>query len=175
LIHIATAVSACIEGKITPRPKVEFRGYAEEAKLCIGDGYIYAFRKPAVAVFFAALLANAIEREVANRNVPEFHFRMGVHSGEVRFFWDPGRQNYNYVGDAINNAHRVLSAVGKDSDDVVYISADIRQELLGAVDEVSETVLRHLENRGRKKDKHDKPHRVYLLNHMAVAKSLLLD
>lgn len=137
-----------------------------EAQLCIGDGYIYVFPRPVAATYFAADLAQRIEKAVADASVPEFHFRVGVHVGPVRCFWDPGRVSWNYVGDGINGAQRVLGAIGKDADDVVYLSSDVRQAILKAGDEFH--LLGHLSNRGRKKDKHDNPWRVYELNHSVI-------
>src|SRR5687767_12251257 len=44
-----------------------------EASLCIGDGYIFAFRGPEQAVYFASYLANLIEVLRARGRVPRFH------------------------------------------------------------------------------------------------------
>jgi len=32
----------------------------------------------------------------------DFHFRIGVHVGDVYSFYDPGRKDWNYIGDGIN-------------------------------------------------------------------------
>jgi len=71
--------------------------------LCIGDGYIFVFDEPVKATYFAAYLAHLIEMLIATDSLPvEFHFRMGAHVGFVYSFWDPGRENWNYVGAGIN-------------------------------------------------------------------------
>jgi class 3 adenylate cyclase len=138
---------------------------AAEAQLCIGDGYIYVFKDAAAATFFASCLARMIEEAVAGATAPDFHFRIGVHAGLVRCFWDPGRKDWNYVGDGINGAQRVLGAIGKETDDVVYVSAQVRQHILRS--DWSGQVLATLDNKGRKADKHGKPWRVYQVNHIA--------
>ena len=70
-----------------------------ESKLCIGDGYIFVFDDAVSATWFAAHLADLIEYFVAHDALPvKFHFRMGVHVGEVYCFWDFGRDDWNYIG-----------------------------------------------------------------------------
>lgn len=134
------------------------------AQLCIGDGYVYVLPGGLEAIYFAGFLAQLIETRAMQQRIPEFHFRIGAHVGPVRCFWDPGRKDWNYVGDGINGGSRVLSAIGKETDDVVYVSSAVRQCLLEdrtAMD----LVFPHLENKGRKVDKHGQPWRVYQLNH----------
>jgi class 3 adenylate cyclase len=154
-----------------------------EASLCIGDGYIFVFRHPGYATVFAARLAARIETMMAKRSLPvEFHFRMGIHTGPVFRFWDPGRQGWNYIGDGINGGQRVLSAIGKDTDDVVFVSDRVRQCIVAGPPESipykvkwksdfpHEGILAQLQNRGRRADKHGNLWRVYEVNHTAVAK-----
>ena len=94
--------------------------------------------------------------------------------GLVRTFWDPGRRDWNYIGDGINGGQRVLSAIGKDADDVVFVSGQVRQRVLGgalgadAHTEPGRSVITHLQNRGRRLDKHGYPWRVYQLNHSSL-------
>lgn len=137
-----------------------------EAELCIGDGYIYVFEDALNAVLFSADLATRIEDEVATEKAPEFHFRIGIHSGPVRWFWDPGRRDWNYIGDGINGAQRVLGAIGKDTDDVVFASAEVRQSIL--IGRERERLIAAFDNKGRVKDKHGDYWRVYRINHSAV-------
>jgi class 3 adenylate cyclase len=141
---------------------------AFEAMICIGDGYIFVFREPVDGVYFGAWLAQLIEEFVARKWLPvPFHFRMGVHTGRVYSFWDPGWRNWNYIGDGINGGNRVLAAVGKKTDDVVFISGDVRKELIGTGKHRFPfgEIRNCLHNRGRKADKHGNPWRVYELNH----------
>ncbi|MFL5244273.1 MAG: hypothetical protein ACJ8FY_19385 [Gemmataceae bacterium] len=168
-----------------------------EAMLCIGDGYIFVLKDVLAATYFAAHLAQLIEARVAQRCVPvEFHFRMGVHVGPVYCFWDWGRGDrsckesttmengtlkrtelggWNYIGEGINGGQRVLAAAGKDADDIVFISSKVKQELtaLDKGQSPCRQILQCLMNRGRRLDKHNKPWRVYELNHTALCESNL--
>jgi class 3 adenylate cyclase len=101
-----------------------------EAQLCIGDGYVYVFKDAEKATVFAGYLAQLIEQGVASNIIPEFHFRIGVHVGKARCFWDPGRKDWNYVGDGINGGSRVVAVIGKEMDDVVFVSAEVRQKIM---------------------------------------------
>jgi len=144
-----------------------------EARLCIGDGYIYVFTKAISAAWFAAVLATLLQFQVANKQVAEFHFRMGAHFGPVLCFWDPGRDGWNYLGDGINDSARVLQAVPKEIDDVLYISGAMFDACLQAPNAGPARAIRNaVVNRGRRKDKHDKPHRVYELLHFQATSDL---
>jgi class 3 adenylate cyclase len=139
-----------------------------EASLCIGDGYIYVFKEPVDGTFFAAYLARLIEELVATNCLPVgFHFRMGVHLGPVFCFWDQDREDWNYIGEGINGGNRVLEAIGKQTDDVVFISETVRRELMARNNNANPYpgILRCLHNRGRRADKHGNLRRVYELNH----------
>ncbi len=146
-----------------------------EAMLCIGDGYIFVFDDPVKATYFAAYLAQLIESSIALKKVVEFHFRMGVHTGLVFNFWDPGRNFWNYTGDGINGGNRVISAIGKDADDIVFISAQVRKRLIGVRDGISPDILAHTQNRGRRADKHGNFWRVYELNHAGLTDDHMPD
>jgi class 3 adenylate cyclase len=138
-----------------------------EAKLCIGDGYIFVFSNALHAVEFAAQFARLVEVLGAKKLLPvEFHFRMGVHIGDVYSFWDTGRNGWNYIGHGINGGQRVLAAVGKESDDVVYVSEQVRRKIIADSDGTQRFInaIMHMSNRGRKADKHGKMWRVYELN-----------
>jgi hypothetical protein len=138
-----------------------------EAKICIGDGYIFVFRDPMNAVYFGAWLASLTEEMVARNKLPvDFHFRMGVHTGKVYSFWDPGREGWNYIGDGINGGNRVLAAVGKETDDVMFISGQVRAALMatGKDEHPYGKIRASLQNRGRKADKHGKLWRVFEVN-----------
>ncbi|HXY34250.1 MAG TPA: hypothetical protein VEI07_08485 [Planctomycetaceae bacterium] len=142
-----------------------------EAMLCIGDGYIFVIQDAIQATRFAANLAHVIETVVARGEMPvDFHFRMGVHSGPVYTFWDVGRNGWNYAGSGINGGNRVLSAIGKDTDDVLFVSDAIRQRIMASK---ARTFARHLiqsmQNRGRRADKHGNLWRVYEVNHTIAA------
>lgn len=138
-----------------------------EAQLCIGDGYIFVWQDALAATRFAPNLASSIEARVAKTTIPEFHFRIGVHTGPVRWFWDPGRKDWNYVGSGINGGNRVLSAIGKDTDDVVFVSGAVRQEVQQSEQGAARLLVQAMHNRGRRADKHNKLWRVYELNHSA--------
>jgi hypothetical protein len=143
----------------------------QEANLCIGDGYIFVFRKPWSAVYFAGHLAALIESMIALGLLPEFHFRMSVNTGPVYRFWDkwgpgPADGRWNYVGRGITDGERVRTAIGKEKDDVVFLSADTRKRIMGAsCPPYAREIPSYLENRGRQKDKHEVFRRLYELNH----------
>jgi hypothetical protein len=163
-----------------------------EAMLCIGDGYIFVLKDAVHATYFAAHLAELLEVRVARRLEPvDFHFRMGVHIGPVYCFWDwgrggrdhsprgedPGKQlerkelgDWNYIGDGINGGQRVLAAVGKETDDTVFISGEVKRALTARDDDAApcRAILDSLINRGRREDKHKRPWRVYEVNHGAL-------
>jgi hypothetical protein len=139
----------------------------QERSLCIGDGYIFAFRHAAPAVRFAGFLADRIYLGVAQGEIIEFHFRSGVHTGPVYRFWDGS--DWNYVGQGINDARRILEAVGRNQDDVVFISDETRTQVTrhhaGSGADFLDPSIGFLQNRGRRQDKHGGYHRVYELNH----------
>lgn len=136
--------------------------------ICIGDGYIFVLKNGTDAARFSAYLAYLVEALAASKQLPvPFHFRMGVHVGPVFCFWDPGRNSWNYIGEGINGGKRVLDSIGKDTDDVVFISNEVKGELLAKNDgefPVSDLIA-CLHNRGRRADKHGRPWRVHELNH----------
>jgi len=165
---IINSLSAMVSDSTMWTGRARFVYQAFKTMLCIGDGYIFVFDEPVKATFFAGFLAVVIEVLVANNLLPvEFHFRMGAHFGAVYSFWDPGRERWNYVGDGINGGNRVLAAVGKDQDDVIFISSTVRKEIQASQSDIFDLrfMLACLTNRGRKQDKHGNSWRVYELNH----------
>lgn len=153
---------------------------AIRASICIGDGYIFVFESPGSATLFAAYFATLIEHRIAHKALIEFHFRISVHTGEVYRFWDqaatPGEGRWNYVGKGIIDGQRVLSAIGSDKDDVVYISGTTRSKLL-AMDQEGEEIVasQYLQNRGRHADKHGNMQRLYEVSHTSwMAESVYL-
>lgn len=142
-----------------------------EASLCIGDGFIYVLNDEMAAVVFASRLASLIEFVVAHNTSVPIHFRMGVHAGAVNCFWDAGRNDWNFVGQGIIGARRVLEAIGKEVDDVVYVSDEIRRRVMAFGPDITRTpasIIGCLANRGRKRDKHGQYWRVYELNHTSL-------
>lgn len=141
-----------------------------EDQLCIGDGYIIVFKKSIHATFFAARLADKIEEFIAEKElVIHFHFRMGIHAGDVYRFWDYWRGKWNYIGDGINGGNRVLTAIGKDADDMIFVSGDVREELRAETAPLAFSLIRTMSNRGRHSDKHGGMWRVYELRHTEIA------
>jgi hypothetical protein len=145
-----------------------------EAQLCIGDGYIYVFPDPVKAALFASWFAELIQqlcvrpRDARRLPLPlTFHFRIGVHFGDVYRFWDPGRKWWNYIGDGINGGNRVLSVIDKKYDDILFISDAVMNEFIAQAPtaSIAKNVRNCSENRGRQEDKHGKPWRIYMLNH----------
>jgi hypothetical protein len=159
--------------KVYDHPDIRDAFEDREASLCIGDGYIFVFKESRHAVRFAGYLAALIEGLIAHERILEFHFRMSVHTGEVYRFWDrwgkgPGDGRWNYVGKGITVGERVLIAMGKEKDDVVYVSAETRQELLSVREPISYLAIPlFLQNRGRQADKHEEMRRVFEMDHTA--------
>jgi hypothetical protein len=60
-----------------------------------------------------------------------------------------------------------MSVIGKETDDIVFISSRVRQDLLAANDEegAARLILSNTQNRGRRQDKQGTPWRVYEVNH----------
>jgi hypothetical protein len=136
-----------------------------ESQLCIGDGYIYVHTSQVGAILFASHLAGQVEALTALGKLPvEFHFRMGVDAGKVRCFFDPGRNDWNYIGNGINDAQRILSAIEKNTDDVLFISSRIRQQLFASDDKYCSLLHQNTINRGRRADKHGTMRRVHEVN-----------
>jgi class 3 adenylate cyclase len=149
---------------------------AIEAWMCIGDGYIFVLKDAILATCFAAYLAQLIEELVARKLTPvEFHFRMGIHCGPVYCFWDPGREDWNFIGEGINGGQRVLAAIGKETDDVLFVSQQVRHEITAQSDHTARhgSVLACLENRGRRADKHGNLWRVYEVNHTQLTSAAM--
>lgn len=138
-----------------------------EAMICIGDGYIFVVRDPCKAATFGAYFAHLIELLRAKGALPvDFHFRMGAHVGKVFTFWDPGRNDWNYIGDGINGGQRILAAVGKETDDVFVISGQLRDEIARVSPaQQHPDLLSDARNRGRHADKHGNRWRYYEINH----------
>jgi len=135
-----------------------------EARMCIGDGFIFAFKNPYHATLFACKFARMIDVSVAKKFVPvEFHFRMGIHVEPVYFFWDEGRKDWNYIGRGINGGNRVVAAVGKDTDDVLFVSDKVRRQIINLNDRASQftVLISSMSNRGRRPDKHNNLWRVF--------------
>jgi hypothetical protein len=169
LIRIANDESFW-KGNLSPEQSFTIPAYRDcEASLCIGDGYIFVFKMASYAAFFAAYLADLIERLIANEKLIEFHFRVSVHTGPVYRFWDRldrGAGRWNYVGEGITEGERVLSVIGKDKDDIIYMSAITRKKIRAERDSTSPyNATAWLQNRGRQEDKHKKFRGVYEINH----------
>lgn len=148
----------------------DFARASIETSICTGDGYVFVFSEPSSAVFFAAYLACRIEQLVASKADVEYHFRIGVHTGPVFRFWEKtwnGPGKWNYTGAGINDARRVLEAIGRDQDDVVFVSSETRAAMITTMQsgDFSGGVKR-LHNRGRRRDKHGGMRRLYELNHI---------
>ncbi len=152
-----------------------------ESRLCIGDGYIFVFTRAVKATLFAARLAVKIEQLCAEQEMqPQFHFRIGLHVGPVYHFWDTGRNGWNYVGDGINGGARVLQAIGKDYDDLIFLSDAVRQAIRSEPSQreigssvpgmIARNLMRAMRPRGRHADKHGSRWRVYELTHDLVAR-----
>lgn len=156
-----------------------------EAKLSIGDGYIVVFKEAWKAVEFGVRLAHCVEFLQAGlgfSGLPiDYHYRMSAHTGPVFRFHDVGRNNWNYVGEGINGGQRVLDVMGKEIDDVFYISKETYHAVRHAPNvlggrSIPGAIIANADNRGRKEDKHKRAWRVYQLNHeRIVSDSELLE
>lgn len=142
-----------------------------ESSICIGDGFIYVIKSALAATYFAAYLAHLIECLRDLKRLPvDFHFRCGAHFGPVHCFWDRDRKDWNFIGDGINGGQRVLSAVGKERDDLCFISGQMREKAGTEPCPDPQRNLKNdlhemLDNRGRHEDKHKRKWRVYEVVH----------
>jgi hypothetical protein len=175
LIRVVRDKSLWLAGKEEPSSFTFGSLKALEASLCIGDGYIFVFKNAAKAAFFAAYLSDTIERLIADDRIVDFHFRMSINTGLVYTFWDPYHQDsseagrWNYVGQGITDGERVLTAIGKDKEDIIYVSAETRRKILSEYQNDRNSpynATRWLQNRGRQADKHDVLRGLYEINHM---------
>jgi len=141
-----------------------------EAMICVGDGYVFACRNTSGALILASLLAMCIEQMRADQLIVPFYFRMGIHVGEVNRFWDIGRKDWNYMGDGIIGSRRVLEAIGKDIDNVIFVSDAVQNAILQSHSQLTirASMLGAFSNRGRRYDKHRRAWRVYELDHMKL-------
>ena len=143
-------------------------------RLCIGDGYIFVFEDEVLATFFAARLAVMIEHHSAKNLLPiEFHFRMGIHAGPVYRFWDAGRNRWNFIGDGINGGARVLQAIGREYDDLIFLSDTVRQAIRTSKIKsnlIKKGLMKAMRPRGRREDKHGNHWRLFELTHDLIEK-----
>lgn len=174
-----------------------------DAELCIGDGYIFVFRNCFAGVLFGCTLAELIDVANANcTNEVEYHFRMGIHMGEVLSFYDYGRNGWNFTGNGINVGNRVLATINKKFDDLIHVSDSVRyqirqiarhqpiQRVLDSMDEgimnsgssgvvptiddpyLAGLLSKHMTAMGRHEDKHKIKRRVWRLNYTSFFEDL---
>jgi class 3 adenylate cyclase len=140
-----------------------------EAQLCIGDGYILVFKSAWLAATFAAVFAAKLDSFGTKGRMPAIHFRIGIHTDTVYRFrdaYDDEHSRWNYSGLGIIGSQRVLSLIGPDMDDVILMSADTRSAMMNEMScEPEFNIIRHLVNRGSRRDKHGKVWRVYELSY----------
>jgi len=140
-----------------------------ETSICIGDGFIYVFKKVISALYFAAVLGVMLEKKVSRNELPvKYHFRQGIHYGGVYRFYDQDRKGWNYIGDGINGAARIFESIEKSVDDVIYLSEECRSKLVAIKGDEAEIyptpdLIKAMINRGRISDKHGKKWRRYEL------------
>jgi len=120
-----------------------------------GDGCALILEDSYEACLFASRLGRVFEDTSRKPRWGELHYRMGIDYGPLYVVRD-ARQAWNYVGDAINKAHRVLSTIGQDMDDVIYVSDRVYR---------ASPIKKPFIPMGRRRDKHGEMHRVYHLNH----------
>ena len=177
LIRIASDKRLWLAGKDEAHSFTVASFKDREASLCIGDGYIFVFGNAARAAFFAAFLADTIERLIADNRVIDFHFRISINTGLVYRFWDPFHHDlgqikagrWNYVGHGITDGERGLAAIGKDKEDIIYMSSETRRKILAEYQSNRNSpynAIRWLQNRGRQQDKHELMRGFYEVNHM---------
>lgn len=143
-----------------------------EAELCIGDGYIYVFTKAFDATLFACHLATLIEFMQLRDEFPyPFKFKCGVHVGSVERFYDPGRHDWNYVGEGINGVNRVLSVIPGSLANAIYLSSAVRATFLRRTDELAMALKDNISNEGQLEDKHGIEWHVFSVNHTDVYES----
>lgn len=175
--YAMTFVTKCLDHFETT-----YQGYKYETRLCIGDGYILVFKRPTDACVFASILGVVMDRGEPKRRIGlEINFRIGIHMGKVRCYWDKRlgtKGGWNYVGDAINGGQRIVAMVKDDKlDNAIYISSQVYRVCYPSGTQSRETDLGQkitscCLNRGTHEDKHHNAWRVYQLNHAACAQEI---
>ena len=138
-------VSSCLEAQ----------GEGERLILDTGDGAAIGFMQhPEDALEVAMQFRNTL---IANQHndYPELKVRIGIHIGPVTIVKDMNGQS-NMVGDAINDAQRVMNFAGTDQ---IFISRAYH-EFISRLNEQYGDIFYY---QGAQKDKHNREHHVYKL------------
>ncbi len=131
------------------------QGEGERVILDTGDGAAIGFMQhPEDALqvarqFHKLLVANQ------HNDYPELNVRIGVHMGPVSIVKDMNGQS-NMVGDAINDAQRVMGFAGTDQ---IFVS----RAYYDFISRLSDTYADIFHYQGSQKDKHGREHHVYKL------------
>jgi hypothetical protein len=131
------------------------QGEGERVILDTGDGAAIGFMQhPEDALHVARQFRKVL---IANQHndYPELNVRIGVHMGPVSIVKDMNGQS-NMVGDAINDAQRVMGFAGTDQ---IFIS----RAYYDFISRLSDTYADIFYYQGSQKDKHGREHHVYKL------------
>lgn len=136
------------------------QGDGERLILDTGDGAAIGFMQhPEDALQVARLFRQTLTANQHN-DYPELKVRIGIHMGPVNIVKDMNGQS-NMVGDAINDAQRVMGFAGTDQ---IFVS----RAYYDFISRLSDAYADIFHYQGSQKDKHEREHHVYKLIEVAA-------
>jgi len=98
-----------------------------ESVLSTGDGYFIMFRESgfsSMLKFVMRLIQQLSFYNFEDVGVNKFYFRIALNIGTVHFFYDIN-DRWNYVGDGINDAKRIIDFIPNDKENAVFVAANV--------------------------------------------------
>lgn len=123
-----------------------------ESVLSTGDGYFIIFHQDfhRMLKFVMALISQLSFYNFEDVGVNKFYFRISVNIGDVHFFYDIN-DRLNYVGDAMNDAKRLIDMIPHTKENTVYLDEQVYKKHLTDGYKFSSVQSQ--------RDKHNKEHR----------------
>lgn len=109
------------------RHLVQGHGPMVESVLSTGDGYFIIFREDgfrAMLRFVMRLIKQLTFYNFEDVGANKFYFRIAINVGQVHFFYDIN-DRWNYVGDGINDAKRIIDFIPHQKENAVYLSKQV--------------------------------------------------
>ncbi|MFC1586726.1 hypothetical protein ACFL54_00310 [Planctomycetota bacterium] len=98
-----------------------------ESVLSTGDGYFIIYREEGFSSmlrFVMKLIQQLSFYNFEDVGITKFYFRIAINIGRVHFFFDIN-ERWNYVGDGINDAKRIIDFIPHEKENAVYLSANV--------------------------------------------------